>query len=141
MGITLRDLMKMTLFLLFITLSTTQITLTQSDIYRDIEDLVDDIEYLSSRGVDVSQVIRILNEAHELIVENRLDEAKILVDNAKNTISQLHRESNVVYQKIILEKVLKITSFASLPFIVYFTLPRIYLYLWYRPRRKWLVSG
>jgi hypothetical protein len=106
----------------------------------EIGDLVGRVSELYSKGLNVSDVIEKLNRAIVLYEENRPDEATRLVEEARSLIDDMSRVADRVYYTNMALKAITVTALASIPVLVYFLLPRAYLYLWFKSRRKWLVS-
>jgi hypothetical protein len=106
----------------------------------EIGDLVGRVSELYSKGLDVSDVIEKLNRAIVLYEENRSEEAIRLVEEARSLIDDMSRVADRVYYTNMALKAITVTALASIPVLVYFLLPRAYLYLWFKSRRKWLVS-
>lgn len=114
--------------------------LVYEDIYTEFLDLYKRVVELARKGVDVSSVYAKLKEVHELMLQGRLGEAKTLLDSARADVDRLSSKAS---EAVLMSSVLKgvyIAFLASIPILVYFLLPRVYLYAWYRSRRRWVVK-
>ena len=111
----------------------------QEIIVKEIEGLMRDLEYLYSRGVNISDIIDLLNRAIQYTDRN-ISEAQRLISIAKEEISERRSYAENTYLMNLVIKYLEITAIASIPLLVYLFLPRIYLYLWYRSHRKWIIK-
>lgn len=127
------------LILLILLMLTVHISLGQGELYADIENLIQDLEFLDSKGVDTTTIIDLLNKAIYLLNEGKVNESRQYIDEAKAQILELKKEADLVYLRLTLTKALTVLSLLSLPIMIYLFLPRTYLYLWYRFRRKWVI--
>lgn len=113
--------------------------LVQEDLLREIELIMKDLEYLHSRGVDVGLVIDLLNKAISEYSSGSIEKAREYLEEAKRRVESLKMEAESTYIKIIAIKAVTVASLASIPPLIYFILPRLYLYLWFKLHRKWIV--
>jgi hypothetical protein len=97
------------------------------------------IELLSGEGMNVSRQVNLLNSALALYRQGKVKEADDLVNEALNELVSLQAElpSYTFWRDLWL--LLRISAIASVPLAFYYAFPRIYAYLWYRARRKWVV--
>lgn len=112
---------------------------SQVDFATEIELAVRELEYLYSRGVDVEQPIELLNKAISEYSSGRLESAYMHLQEAKRLISDLKLEEGSVYALAMATKAATVLALASIPIALYIGLPRLYLYLWYKLHRKWIV--
>ncbi|TDA41950.1 MAG: hypothetical protein DSO07_01895 [Thermoproteota archaeon] len=97
------------------------------------------IELLSSEGVNVSRQVDLLNSALSLYRQGKMEEADNLVNTALSELTSLQKElpNYKFWRNFWL--FLRISAIAIVPPAFYYIFPRIYAYLWYRARRKWVV--
>jgi len=100
--------------------------------------LLSDLEYLNSMGVDVENLTKSLNTAIKLYESNRSSEA--LLENLSAEIQVLKSRAEEIHFRMMLSRYLGAASVLSLPVVAYLVIPRIYLYVWYRVHRDWLVK-
>jgi len=97
------------------------------------------IELLSSEGMNVSRQVNLLNSALALYRQGKVKEADNLVNTALSELTSLQKElpNYKFWRNFWL--FLRISAIAIVPPAFYYIFPRIYAYLWYRARRKWIV--
>jgi len=100
--------------------------------------LLSDLEYLNSRGVDVKNLTKSLNTAIKLYESNHSSE--VLLENLSAEIQALKSRAEEIHFRTMLSRYLGVASVLSLPVVAYLAIPRIYLYVWYRVHRGWLVK-
>lgn len=111
----------------------------QREFEDEIASIMRDLEYLHGKGLDVEPVIKTLNKAIEVYYENNVVEAHEYLEKAKHLVEELKSTAETVYLTSLLTKTCIVTALASTPLVVYLVLPRLYLYLWFKSRRKWIV--
>jgi hypothetical protein len=104
-----------------------------------VGDLVHRLCELSAKGVNVTPVLVKLDEAIAAYERGDVESAERALDKAISILSKLEATADEVYRFIVLSKVLAIAGLASIPILVYTLLPRVYLHLWFKTRRRWLV--
>lgn len=110
-----------------------------SDAYTQIYELIREIELLHGKGVDVSGVIRDLNTALELLEAGRHAEAESILKQIRRDVENLKSTADKVHLYLLTTKLGSVIAIACIPVLVYLLLPRLYLYLWYKTRKHWLV--
>lgn len=131
-------LMPVTLIALLTT--SIPIILAQGDMLREVESIMKDLEYLHSRGVDVGPVVDLLNKAVSEYSNGSFEKAYGYIEEARRRVESLKVEAESTYIKIMVVKAVTVASLASIPLLTYFMLPRLYLYLWFKLHRKWIVG-
>jgi len=131
-------LMPVTLIALLTT--SIPIILAQGDMLREVESIMKDLEYLHSRGVDVGPVVDLLNKAVSEYSNGSFEKAYEYIEEARRRVESLKMEAESTYIKIMVVKAVTVASLASIPLLTYFMLPRLYLYLWFKLHRKWIVG-
>ncbi len=97
---------------------------------------------LSREGVNVSGVVNDLSSALALIDEGSnesLIKASQILSNASKEINALRAEAPRIKLMNDLRLYGTVAVLASIPILTYFLLPRAYLIMWFRSRRRWLV--
>lgn len=111
-------------------------TVYSGDQYGEFLDLYVEIAKLAQQGIDVSNLVEKLREAHEALTNTRVANLSIIkyeINNVKNEVSR-----TVLYKGIM--KWSSVLGLMSIPILIYLFLPRVYLYLWYKSRRRWVVK-
>ena len=127
-----------TITLLFLSLVILPIVLS-SNIDSEIGVLVEEAGELHSKGLDVTEILEKLNNAIALYEEGSVEDANRLLREVKSLIENSRIIANSVYLTNIVIKIVTISVLIAIPLVVYFLLPRLYLYLWYKSRKKWVV--
>jgi hypothetical protein len=112
-----------------------------SDFDSEVGVLVEEAGKLYSKGVDVTMVIEKLDNAIALYESGRVDEAYAALSEARSMIMDLSSVADQVYYYNTLVKAVTVAVLAVIPIAIYLLLPRIYLYVWFKTRRKWIVKG
>ena len=115
----------------------------RGELWSRVEELFIVIEKAGSEGMDVKDLIRDLNEVIQLIRrgdEESLSRAKSILDNLSTRVEKISRELPRYRLVRDLCTYLRIALLLSIPVAMYFLLPRVYLRLWYRYRKRWLVE-
>ncbi len=143
-------MMRTFLYLLMLTLSLTiihqMIILAYSgDNLSEIDSLVSsimkDLEYLESREVNVSSLIQRVNEDIKGLEKDPGNATYIKdLESIRDEIKALKSDAENIY---IINNIIRYSTAVGIglvPVAVYILLPRIYLYIWYRTRRRWIVQ-
>jgi hypothetical protein len=112
-----------------------------SDFDSEVGVLVEEAGRLYSKGVDVAVVIEKLDNAIALYESGRVDEAYAALSEARSMIMDLSSVADQVYYYNTMVKAVTVAVLAVIPIAIYLLLPRIYLYVWFKTRRKWIVRG
>jgi ArsR family metal-binding transcriptional regulator len=112
-----------------------------SDFDSEVGVLVEEAGRLYSKGVDVAVVIEKLDNAIALYENGRVDEAYAALSEARSMIMDLSSIADRVYYYNTMVKAVTVAVLAVIPIAIYILLPRIYLYVWFKTRRKWIVRG
>jgi len=111
-----------------------------SDFDSEIGVLVEKAGELYSKGLNITVVLEKLNRAIALYEEGGVEDADMLLSEVNSLIGDMRALADRVYLANMVIKVVTILVLAVIPLAVYFLLPRIYLYVWYKTRRKWILS-
>jgi len=105
----------------------------------EIGDLVERAGDLYSKGLDVNIIIEKLNNAVVLSEQGSIEEAKKVLSEVRSLIVDMNAVADSIYFTNILIKGVTVASLVAIPVLVYTLLPRVYLYLWFKSKKKWLV--
>jgi hypothetical protein len=111
-----------------------------SDFDSEIGVLVEKAGELYSKGLNITVVLGKLNRAIALYEEGDVEDANMLLSEVNSLIGDMRVLADRVYLVNMVIKVVTVLVLAVIPLAVYFLLPRIYLYVWYKTRRKWILS-
>ncbi len=106
---------------------------------RFLEDYIRVYE-LSKKGVNVSSLVSMLKKAHEYIEKGDYSRADSILDNVEKEIDRLESiADNLMYSNIV-TRIVYAVLILSIPVLFYILFPRLYLFLWYKTRAKWVVK-
>jgi hypothetical protein len=111
-----------------------------SDFDSEIGVLVEKAGELYSKGLNITVVLGKLNRAIALYEEGDVEDANMLLSEVNSLIGDMRALADRVYLVNMVIKIVTVLVLAVIPLAVYFLLPRIYLYVWYKTRRKWILS-
>ena len=101
--------------------------------------LVEEASELYFKGLNITEILEKLNRAITLYEEGSVEDANRLLREVKSLIENSRIIANSVYLTNTVIKIVTISILIAIPLVVYFLLPRLYLYLWYKSRKKWVV--
>lgn len=131
-----------TVYIALLVLALSALPVVQSsDFDSEVGVLVEEAGRLYSKGVDVAVVIEKLDNAIALYENGRVDEAYAALSEARSMIMDLSSVADQVYYYNTMVKAVTVAVLAVIPIAIYFLLPRIYLYVWFKTRRKWIARG
>jgi len=107
----------------------------------EVGKLVKELGYLESSGLNVSSLVEELDKAVKLYYSGERSKALRILQSIEASVSKLKPLAREAAARRTMEKAITVAALASAPIAVYLLLPRAYLYLWYRLRRKWIVEG
>ncbi len=110
------------------------------DLDAEVVNILNDLDYLYSRGVDIEDLVQKLDHVVKLIEGRDYDEARVLLSEIRTEVDLLKARAEEIYLYKSIYKYGLQGLVLSTPILVYILLPRIYLYLWFRFRRKWIVK-
>jgi len=94
---------------------------------------------LGRMGINVSHAVDLLNGVVEHLRVGDVDGANSLLDEAEALVSRLEASSGDTIFWMNFYKYGSAALLISLPILAYLIIPRLYLMLWYRLRRRWFV--
>jgi hypothetical protein len=112
-----------------------------SDVDIRIAGILDKAKNLYMKGVNVTDVVKKLDEVVELYERGDIDRAREILNDTEVEVLELEKIADNVYRSIVISKAITIAFLVSIPVAVYYFLPRVYLYIWFKLRRRWLVRG
>jgi len=97
------------------------------------------IEELNSKYVDTSGIVDSIDKLVKACGVGDNATALYLYSNISSTLSKLISSADHIYWANMISRVIISAILLSIPALTYLYLPKIYLYLWFITRRKWLV--
>ncbi len=114
---------------------------SMSEIDSLVSSIMKDLEYLESREVNVSSLIHRVNEDIKGLEKDPGNATYIKdLESIRDEIKALKSDAENIY---IINNIIRYSTAVGIglvPVAVYILLPRIYLYIWYRTRRRWIVQ-
>jgi len=114
------------------------------EVRKEFIDVYVDVAKLGREGINVTSLVHELSKALKLIDEGSnesLLKAKAIIDHVKSEVKRLKAEAPRIILMDNLRKYLIVAALACIPIAFYFLLPRAYLALWFRVRRRWVVES
>ncbi len=109
------------------------------DPYEKFLDLYSRIADLALKGINVSQYVTVLKNVLQLLEVNRSEEAMELMTRIEANLSELESKAdNIVFSQTVI-KYATAAAILSLPALVYLLLPRLYVYVWFKSRKRWVL--
>ena len=109
------------------------------DPYEKFLDLYGRIADLALKGINVSQYVTVLKNVLQLLEANRSEEAMELMIGIEANLSELESKAdNIVFSQTVI-KYAAAAAILSLPALVYLLLPRLYIYVWFKSRKRWVL--
>mgnify|MGYP000406751310 CR=1 FL=1 len=115
-------------------------SIDEDEIRGRVAELYVRVYQLGRDGINVSHVISELNMIVGYIDEGRYDDALRLLDKVSNEVSSLEEVSNEIIFWSNFYKYSTVAILVSIPIMSYLLIPRIYTEIWFRLRRRWIVS-
>ncbi len=95
---------------------------------------------LSKAGMNVSSYLPVLEEAYKYLDKGDYGSAEKILDNILLELTRLYEEKGSYVFWRNFWKITLAVLIGSFPLLFYFLFPRIYLWIWYRVREKWVVE-
>jgi len=110
-----------------------------------VESIEARLKPLSQAGMNTSVVEEYVNNALRLLNKGNLtsEEASWVEGNltlARQELSSLEASYSSFITWRYVTIAITVVAYAMIPLAVYFLLPRAWAYLWFKTRRKWIVS-
>ena len=129
------------LFILLIFISMTTIAYSQpseESLRTRLTELYVRVYRLGREGINVTKVVSELNLAVKYIDSGRYSDADKILDNVEAEVTHLEDVSGSIIFWSNFHKYSTVAVLLSIPVLTYFILPRIYMMIWYRLRRRWI---
>jgi len=111
-----------------------------NDFDQRVGEVVERLSRLRSMGGNVTGLVEEVNRAIQHAENGDIDSANRILDEVEANITSLEPVVEHDYRIHTIEKYAIVVILLLLPVIVYLGLPRLYLALWFRLRRKWIVE-
>ena len=114
------------------------------EVRKEFIDVYVDVAKLGREGINVTSLVHELGKALKLIDEGSNEsvlKAKAIMDHVKSEVKRLKAEAPRIILMDNLRKYLIVAALACIPIAFYFLLPRAYLLIWFRVRRRWVVES
>ncbi len=112
--------------------------------YRDAMDLwlktYRLVKAIAEEGGDTSKYLEKLNETYTLIARGESDRAIHELEKLYSDALKYYHELDASYKLMIASKIIILLLILSTPIIFYIVFPRIYLEVWFRTRKNWVVE-
>ncbi len=95
---------------------------------------------LSESGMNVSSYLPSLQKAYEYLDKGDYGSAERILDKVLSELTKLYEEKDSFVFWRNFRKVTFAVLIGSFPLLFYFFFPRIYLWIWYKVREKWVVK-
>lgn len=125
---------------LFASIHVTAQTQSLEGFDQRVGQIVERLSRLRSMGGNITSLIEEVNKAIQLAENGDIDSANRILDRVEANITSLEPVVEHEYKIQTVEKYGIVAFLLILPLIVYIGLPRLYLALWFRLRRKWIVE-
>ena len=99
------------------------------------------LQYLESKDMNVTPLVHTLNKAIQLAEKGEYNKASKLLDTVEANTSKLIPLAEHHYHLVIARKAIAVAGILSIPILFYYGFPRLYLYIWFRLRRRWIVKN
>ncbi|MEM0015073.1 MAG: hypothetical protein QXX81_07540 [Zestosphaera sp.] len=96
---------------------------------------------LGRKGIDVSQYVEALDEVLELLKVGDISRAEEIMDSISTNLSSVESKVGEILLVNNLKRYGTALTLLITPLLTYLLLPRVYIYLWFRSRRKWVIVG
>ena len=117
--------------------------ISYEEVWGKFTELFRYVEELSSEGMNVSLIVSELNDVLTLIEENTTESLTKAMDRLRDIeleVSELRGELSSFKFWRDVSLATKIAVLASIPILMYLLLPRVYISLWFKCRRRWVVK-
>jgi len=130
--------------LMWLTLTTAPLCRAENSAQQIIDEalgVLERLQALSEKGLNVSKLAEELNEALDLAQAGDLESAKSKLASVEDEVSRLEAEADRYYAVSTAVKYAKVVGLLLIPVAFFFLFPRVYLYIWFKSRRRWVVGG
>jgi len=106
-----------------------------------IIDLARRLQALSEKGINVSSLTSELNEAVSMLQDGEVDAALNLLDRVESKVRGLEATADSYYMYSTIARYAWVATVLSTPVLFYLLFPRIYVYIWFKIRKRWIMRG
>lgn len=110
-----------------------------STLINEALSLLTRIQKLAGKNINVTDLTVQLNESLRLLQEGRITEAESLLERLEDEVAVLEASADTYYMWGIIMKYVRVALVLSIPLLFYLFFPRLYIYLWFRLRRRWVI--
>ena len=114
------------------------------EVKKEFIEIYTNIADLGKQGVNVSLLVHELSRALKLINDGSnksVSEAKTVLAHVRSEVESLKAKAPQIILMNNLRKYGTAAAIAAIPVAFYFLLPRIYLVIWFRVRKRWVVES
>lgn len=111
----------------------------EDDLRSRLIEVYIEVYRLGNSGINVSKIVSELNTTVSYIDQGRYDEASKLLDKVGVEVGRLNSVSSNILFWDRFWRWFTVAVLISIPILTYLFLPRIYMEIWYRLRRRWVV--
>jgi len=104
-----------------------------------IIDLARRLQALSEKGINVSSLTSELNEAVSMLQDGEVDTALNLLDRVESEVRGLEATADSYYMYSTIARYARVVAVLSTPVLFYLLFPRIYIYIWFKTRKRWIM--
>lgn len=131
---------RMTLIIVILISLLPQFVADDGNIREKIVELYREIVYFAKNGLEVSHLVGKLDKVLELMHRGDNNIAREILVEIEQDVKKLRSEApNAILYKRISKSII-IGLLVLIPITFYVLFPRIYLCIWFKTRRKWVVK-
>ena len=109
-------------------------------LWARVYELFKRVEVLGAQGMNVSLAANLINRGIEALEKGDLAAASALLDRAGEVVAELERDLPAFSTWSRFRLYATVGGLLAVPVLFYLLFPRVYVGLWYRARRRWLVE-
>ena len=125
--------------LILLSLVSSPIIMVCENPYEKFLSMYSRVVNLALKGINVSQYVINLDKALQLLEANKSEEALELMSRVEADLRELESRADNIVLTQTLSKYATAVAILSIPILVYFLLPRLYVYAWFKSRRRWVI--
>ncbi len=114
---------------------------TENDVLGESLSILKRLQTLESRHINVTPLVEELNTAVQLAQNGDAGSAEKMIRDVESKVARLEAGSETHYRVYMAVKTAEVAVLLSAPLLFYFGFPRLYLYIWFRVRRRWIVKN
>ncbi len=98
------------------------------------------VSELSRTNMNVSKYIPLLQESYVYLKRGDIEKAERVLDSIMPDLDRLYNEKDSFVFWSNFRKAVVVVVIASIPILFYVFFPRLYLWIWFKAREKWVVE-